>query len=214
MVHGPLVKEVCWDHLLHDLLEDRLAQLVGGDLLRMLSGDDDSVHAEGNRSATVLLVLDGDLRFGIGSQPWEGTRSARSGHRRIKLVRKHDGQRHVFLRFIRSIAKHDTLIASADLLQRVVVQGLSNVGGLLLDGDKDVAGLVVEALGRVVISDLLDCVTNNSLVVNDGLGADLAKDHDHARLRGGLTGDFGKGILSQTSIELQNAFCEIATINR
>ena len=116
MVHSPVVKEIRWNHLLHDILEDRLAKFVGGDLLRVLGGDDNSVYPDGNHGTTVLLVLNGDLRFGIRSQPWEGTRSARSCHRRIELVRKHDGQRHVFLRLISSIAKHDTLIAGADLL--------------------------------------------------------------------------------------------------
>ena len=73
MVHRPLVEEVCWNDLLYDMLEDRLAELVSRDVLRVLSGDDNRVYAERDCSTTILLVLDGDLGLRIGSQPREGT---------------------------------------------------------------------------------------------------------------------------------------------
>ena len=123
-------------------------------------------------------------------------------------MRKHDSQRHVLLGLIGSIAKHDALVTGANLLKRAVVQGLSDVRRLLFDGDEDVAGLVVKTLGRVVVSDLFNRVADDFLVVYDGFGADFAKDHDHASLGGSLTGNLGKRVLLEASIELHDAFCQ------
>lgn len=96
---------------------------------------------------------------------------------------------------------HDTLVTGTVVLEVTVVKTLGNVGGLLLDGNKDVTGLVVETLVRVVVANLLDGVTDNLLEVDVGLGGDLTKDHDHTGLGGGLTGDLGVGVLGETGIE-------------
>jgi hypothetical protein len=73
---------------------------------------------------------------------------------------------------------------------------------LLLDGDKDVASLVVETFGRIIISNLLDGVTNDFLVVKPGLGSDFTKDHDHASLGGSLASNFGGRVFRKTGIKL------------
>ncbi len=67
---------------------------------------------------------------------------------------KQDGQREVLWGFIRSIAKHDALVASAQLLEwLLVVEALSNVWRLLFNGDKQVQRLIVEALLGAVVAD-------------------------------------------------------------
>jgi len=66
------------------------------------------------------------------------------------------------------------------------VDTAGNIGRLLLDGDEDVAGLVVKALVRRVVANLLDGVTDDTLVVDLASGGDLTEDHDHAGLGGGL----------------------------
>lgn len=71
---------------------------------------------------------------------------------------------------------HDTLVTGTDLLERTVVETLRNVRRLLLDGDEHVARLVVETLVRVVVSDLLDRVSDDRLVVDLGAGRDLTED--------------------------------------
>lgn len=84
------------------------------------------------------------------------------------------------------------LIASANLLQRAVnVNALGNVGRLLLNGDQHVAGVVIKALLRAVIANLLDGAANDRLVVKDGLARDFAEHHDHAGLGGRLARDLG-----------------------
>lgn len=97
-------------------------------------------------------------------------------------MRQHDRQRHVLLRFVSRITEHDTLVTGAMVLERAVVETLGNIGRLLLDRDENVASLVVEALLGVVVTNLLDSVTDDLLIVNVGLGCNLAKDHDHAGL--------------------------------
>jgi hypothetical protein len=81
------------------------------------------------------------------------------------------------------------------------VDTLGNVRGLLLNGDDDIASLVVEALGGVIIANLGDGLANDLLVVDGGLGGDLTEDHDHAGLGGSLAGNLGVGVLGQAGIK-------------
>lgn len=81
------------------------------------------------------------------------------------------------------------------------METLGNVGGLLLNGNEDVAGLVVEALVGAVVTNVLDGLTNDLLVVETSLGGDLTEDHDHTGLGGSLTSNLGEGVLSQAGIE-------------
>jgi hypothetical protein len=71
-----------------------------------------------------------------------------------------------------------------------MVQTLRNIGGLLLNGNENVASFVIEPFGRVVVADVADGFTNDFLVIELGLGSNFAKDHDHASLGCGLTSNF------------------------
>jgi hypothetical protein len=57
-----------------------------------------------------------------------------------------------------------------------VVKTLGNLSGLLLNGNENVTGLVVETLVRVVVTNLLDRVSDNALVVDCTLERDLTED--------------------------------------
>lgn len=202
VVNGVLIEVLGWDDLLDDLLLDLLAQLLSGDGLSVLGRDDDSVDSERDDSSVVMLVLDGDLGLGIGSQPWDATVATGSAHLSVKLVCQLKGQWEELWGLIGGITEHDTLVTGTELLKSlVVVQALSDIGGLLLDGDKDVAGLVVEALGGVIVTDVLDGTTDDLLVVELGLGGDLAENHDHTSLGCGLASNLGERVLSQAGIE-------------
>ena len=202
MVDGLLVEVLGGDGGLDDLLKDLLAELLGGDLGSVLSRDDDGVDAEGNDGAVVVLVLNGDLGLGVGAEPGEGAVAAGSGHGGVELVGEEEGQGEELGGLVGGIAEHDTLITGTEVLEAVVkVETLSDIGRLLLNGNEEVAGLVVEALGRVIVADVLDGVADNLLVVELGLGGDLTEDHDHTGLGGGLASDLGEGVLSQAGIE-------------
>ena len=70
VVLGVLVEVLGWDDLLDDLLLDLLTQLLGRDVLAVLRGNDNGVNTEGYNCTAIMLVLDGDLRLGVRSQPW------------------------------------------------------------------------------------------------------------------------------------------------
>jgi hypothetical protein len=99
------------------------------------------------------------------------------------------------------ITEHDTLVTGTVVLQVSVVETLGDIGRLLLDGDQDVTGLVVETLFRVIVTDLLDGVSDNGLEVDSGLGGDFTENHDHTGLSGSLTSDLGVGVLSETGVQ-------------
>jgi hypothetical protein len=112
------------------------------------------------------------------------------------------GKRHHLRGLIGGIAEHVTLIASTHvIIAPTNVHTLSNVGALLLDGDEDVASLVVEANGGISETNPAHGVTDDLLVVKRRLGGDFSEDHDHASLARGLASDLGVRILGKASIE-------------
>lgn len=202
MVDGLVIKVLGGDGLLDDLLEDLLAELLGGDVLAVLSRDDDSVDAERDDGTVVVLVLNGDLGLGVGTEPRERAIAAGGRHGSVKLVGEEESEGEELGGLVGGITEHDTLITSTEVLEAVIqVKTLSDIGGLLLDGDEEVQSLVVEALGGVIVADVLDGLADNLLVVELGLGGDLAEDHDHAGLGGSLASDLGEGVLGQAGIE-------------
>jgi hypothetical protein len=197
-----VVKKVRGDDLLDDLLGDLLAELLGRDVLGVLCGDDNGVDPLGDDGAIVVLVLDGNLSLGVRSQPGQGAVPAGGRERRVQLVSEKVAEGVQLGGFVSGITKHDTLVTGTELLKcLLIVQALSDIRGLLLNGDQEVEGLVVEALGRVIIANVLDGITDNLLVVDVGLCGDLAKDHDHACLGRGLTGNLGQRVLGQTGVQ-------------
>jgi hypothetical protein len=202
VVDGLVVKHLLGYDLLDDLLLDLLTELLGGDVLAMLGRDDDSVNAERDDSTAIVGVLNSDLGLGVGSQPWEGAVLAGAGHGRVQLVGEEDGQRKELGGLIGGISEHDTLVTSTELLESLlVVETLSNVGRLLLNGNEDVACLVVETLLGRVVADVLDGTTDDLLVVEVGLGGNLTEDHNHTGLGCGLASDLGEGVLLEAGIE-------------
>ena len=195
MVDGLIVQVLGRDDSLDDLLLDLLSELFGSDLLTVLSRNDNSVYSDWNNGTVVMLVLDGDLSLSIWSEPWQASVSASRRHSSVKLVCQLKGQREQLWGLIGSISEHDTLVTSTHLLEGLlVVQTLCDIWGLFLDSDQDVASLVIETLCRVVISDVLDGVSDDLLVVEAGLGGDLTEDHDHPGLGGSLTSDLGERV--------------------
>ena len=200
VVDGLVVEEVGGDDLLDDLLHDFASEVLGGDFFGVLGGDNDSVDTEGDGGTTVLLVLDSDLCLGVGTEPSEGAVATSSRHGEVELVGEHEGQGHQLGGLIGGVSEHDTLVTGSVVLKGTVVETLGDIGGLLLDGNEDVAGLVVETLLGRVVTDLLDSVTDDLLVVDLSLGGDFTENHDHTSLGGGLTGDLGVRVLLEAGV--------------
>jgi hypothetical protein len=202
VVDGVLVEVLGGNGLLDDLLLDLLAELLNGDVGRVLGGDNDGVNTERDDGTVVVCVLDSDLGLGVGPEPGEGAVVAGISHGLVELVGKLDGEGKVLGGLVGGIAEHDTLVTSTKLLESLlVVKTLGNVGALLLNGNEDVASLVVEALLGRVVANVLDGVTDDLLVVDLCLGGDLAEDHDHAGLGGSLASNLGERVLLEAGIE-------------
>lgn len=202
MVDGLVVEVLGGDDLLDDLLKDLLAELLGGDVGAVLGGNDNGVDTLGDDGTAVVLVLNGNLGLGVGSQPGEGAVVSGLGHGSVELVGELDGEGKELRGLVSGITEHDTLVTSTELLESLlVVETLGNVGRLLLNGDENVAGLVVETLVGAVVTNVLDGLTDDLLVVKAGLGGDLTEDHDHAGLGGSLASNLGEGVLLQAGIE-------------
>lgn len=202
MVDGLVVEVLSGDDLLADLLGDLLAQLLSGDVLAVLGRDNNGVDTQGDNGTAVVLVLHGDLGLGVRAQPGEGAVAASVGHGLVQLVGQQVAERVHLGGLVGGISEHETLVTSTESLEGlVVVKTLSNIGGLLLNGDEQVAGLVVEALVGGVVADILDSGTDDLLVVEVGLGGDLTEDHDHTGLGSGLASNLGEGVLCQTGVE-------------
>jgi hypothetical protein len=190
VVNGLLIEVLGGDGGLDDFLVNLLSQILGADILRMLSGDNNSVNTLGDDGTVVVLVLNSDLGLGVGAEPREGAIAAGSSHSGVELVGKHNSEGEKLGSLVGGITEHDSLVSSTELLQSgIIVETLSDIGGLLLNGDQDVAGLVVEALRGVIVTDVLDGATDDLLVVKAGLGGDFTEDHDHTGLGGSLTSD-------------------------
>jgi len=112
VVNGLLVQILGRDNLLDDLLLDLLAQLLGGDVLTVLSTDNNGVDSDRDNSAVIVLVLDGDLSLGIRSQPWQASISAGSRHSSIELVCQLKSKGEQLWGLVGGISEHDTLITS------------------------------------------------------------------------------------------------------
>lgn len=142
-----VIQQVVGDDGLDDLLGEDLAELLDSDLRSMLGGDDDGVDTLWHNGTVVVLVFDRDLGLGVRSQPWDGAVVTGVGHGLVELVGELDGHGQHLRRLVSGITEHNTLVTSTELLKSLlVVQTLSNVRALLLNGDQDIAGLVVEAL--------------------------------------------------------------------
>jgi len=199
---GVLVHVLGGNDFLDDAVHQDLAHILQLNVLVVLDGDDDRVHALGDASAVFERVLARDLSLGVGSEPLAGSVTSEVGHSLIELVGEDDGERHGFLGLVGRVAEHKSLISGSGLILITTdVHALSDVRGLLFEGDEDVAGLVVKSLGGVVVSDVSDRVADHLLVVDNRLRGDLSAHEDHASLCDRFAGDFGVGILFEVGIE-------------
>ena len=64
----------------------------------------------------IFIVFDRYFSLGVRAQIWNRTILAQLGDLLHQLVTKHQRQRHIFRRFISSIAKHQPLVASTNLV--------------------------------------------------------------------------------------------------
>ena len=150
-------------------------QFFVADRLGVLARDDDGVDA--GRLA-VLVVLHRDLALAVGTQVGELAVLANDGELTGELVGQRDGRGHQLRGFVGGIAEHHALVAGA-----AGVNALGNVARLLVDRRDHRAGVGVETVEGVVVSDGGDDAAYQALEIDVGLGGDFAGD-DHQAGRG------------------------------
>jgi len=202
VVDGLVVKVLRRNDLVDNLFLDLLTEVLDLDMLVVLGTDNNSVNAKRDNGTTIVLVLDGNLGLGVRPEPLESAVLALSRHLGVQGVCKLEGERKEFGGLVSGITEHDTLVTSTELLKSlIVVKTLSDIGGLGLESVHDVASLVVETLGGVIVANVLDSIANSLLVVDLSLGGDFAKDENHTSLGSGLASDLGERVSPQAGIE-------------
>jgi len=164
---GLLVEQLRINDRLDDLVDDQLAQLLLGDVLGVLGGDDDRIHAGDD----AVVILGGDLRLAVRSQAL--VLSADLFQLLGQHMRAVDGEGHEALGLVAGIAEHDALVAGRQFL---VVDGVVDLRGLLVDLDRDVVLLRV--------ADVLEDLLGDALIVDLRLGSGFAVDQDQVVLDG------------------------------
>mmetsp|Transcript_66092 Transcript_66092/g.133146 ORF Transcript_66092/g.133146 Transcript_66092/m.133146 type:complete len:399 (-) Transcript_66092:21-1217(-) len=191
VVHRLVVQVLLRDHELDHVLHEAFSDDVHGHLFAVLRRDHHRVHSLGDRHALHVLVLDRDLGLPVGPHPVEELRLAHLRESKAEACCELVTQRHHGLRLVSGEAKHDALVARSDVLLFRRVNTLCDVGALLFNCHNYVDCLVVKPLCWIIITDLLERLANNHLVIHCCRCRDLTKDHNHS--------SFGAALASHTT---------------
>mmetsp|Transcript_37445 Transcript_37445/g.83322 ORF Transcript_37445/g.83322 Transcript_37445/m.83322 type:complete len:221 (+) Transcript_37445:776-1438(+) len=189
--------------MLHQVSPDLLISHIGV----VLGGDQNGMNphrVQCTGAVRITLVLNGHLGLAIRPQPGAHTVLADLSQLVTQLGSQDVGQGHQLRGLISCIAKHVALVTSADILQGLgvhAVHRLTNIWGLLLNVDQDLALVSIQAHIVRGEANLPYGLAHNGLVVNLGLGSNLAEYHHHVGLGAGLAGNLGIWILSQHSVQ-------------
>ncbi len=175
------------------MLDDVLLNLVMFDLGVMLGGNDHGVHPHW---LSDLFIFDRDLRFSIGAQVFENPLFAHFGQAHCQLMGQHDGQGHQLCRFLAGEPHHHALVPCP-----ARIHAHRNIGTLLIDGREHRAGLGIEAIGGIVVTNLADRLTHDLGNVHISFGGDLAGDQHKTCGHQGLRGHTAHGVLGENRVQ-------------
>ena len=199
-------QKLCRNDLLDDLLDHILADGREVDILIVLRRDNDGIDVDG----FAVLVGNRDLRLAVGTQIFEIAVLAHIRETARELMREHGRERHVLGRFVRRIAEHHALIACTDRLCRVhialagldrLIDALRNIRRLLVKRDEDAAGVGIEAVAGVRITDITHRLADDLRNIDVAGGRDLTDDVRLSRRNEGLTRNTPLRILREDSVE-------------
>jgi hypothetical protein len=120
------------------------------------------------------------------------------------------GKRHAVFGLIRGISKHNTLVTSTNIKVGFSdVDSSGDIGGLLVDTDKNFAVVARQTLGldraQVILerieSNFTNLFANNGFIVDLSGGGNFTENHDHVVLGSSLAGNLGVRIGLEASIE-------------
>jgi hypothetical protein len=111
-------------------------------------------------------------------------------------MRQRNRSRHQLLGFVTRESKHHSLVAGA-----AGVYAHGDVAGLLIDSGNDSAGVAVEAVEGIVVSDALDGAADHVLKVDVSFGRDFSGDDYQSGCRESFAGDSAAGIFAKAGVE-------------
>lgn len=136
VVDDLVVEQLCGDGGLDDELVQILRDLLVGDRLVVLSGDDDGVHTYGDERSIVVLVLHGDLSLHVWAGPLERSVVAQLSELLAQTSSERPGDRHELGGLVGGITEHQTLISGSQILISTAnMHSTGNIGGLLSNRD-------------------------------------------------------------------------------
>ena len=168
MILRVLIQQMRRNHSLDYVLLNSGAQFVIAHGLGMLCGDYDRIHA---KHLAVRVVLHRDLGLAVGPQKRKRPVFAHRREPLGQLVRQRNGGGHQIRILIHRIAKHHPLVAGAP-----GVHAHCDVARLLIDAGDDSAGVGVEAVKSVVVTDGGDGAADHGLEIDIGFGSDFSGD--------------------------------------
>ena len=131
----------------------------------VLGGYYDGVHPQ---RPVVVAVLDGELGLGVRAEVGHGGGVLPTDLRQLYqcYVGQGEGQGHVFFGVVAGVAEHHALVAGALLLLLLADYTAVDVGGLLVHGGENAAGLRVEHIVGLGVADLFYHAAGHVLDVN------------------------------------------------
>mmetsp|Transcript_20883 Transcript_20883/g.29022 ORF Transcript_20883/g.29022 Transcript_20883/m.29022 type:complete len:239 (-) Transcript_20883:149-865(-) len=185
------------NHMFHEVGGD----LFIGNILRMLSRNNNGMNSLGDRNTIFQFVLTCYLRLTIWTDPF--TSSILTDLRQFGSKRRcqHVCQGHQRFSFICGIPKHNSLITSTSIFRFDSIDRLGNIGRLFFNGNNDIACFVIKALGRIIVSNILNGITDHLFIIDSGCCSDFTKDHHHTCLTASLTGHTRIRITCNASIQ-------------
>ena len=180
-----------------DFLAHQFVQIVGGDVWRVLGGEDDGIDA--GRFA-VFVVAEGELALGVGAEGL-GIGAANFGLTADEAVGIGDGGWHEHVGFVGGVAEHEPLVAGALFVVGGFVDSLGDVGGLHPERVDDGEGVEIEPAAFPAIANLADDLPRQPIHIHHCSGANLAGEHHEPGLDEGFARDPRVGVLLQHGIE-------------
>merc|ERR1719253_767376 len=172
-----------------------------GDFLTVLGGDNNGVNSLWNWDSVNKLVLASNLSLSVGTDPVANSVLTDLGKLGSQTGGKLVGKRHETFGFISGVSKHNSLVTGSNILNFHGIYGLGNIGRLLLNGNNNITGLVVKTFSGIVVSNVLNCVTDNLFVVYGSSSGDFSKDHYHTSFTASFASNTTGFVSSNTCVK-------------
>mmetsp|Transcript_793 Transcript_793/g.997 ORF Transcript_793/g.997 Transcript_793/m.997 type:complete len:232 (+) Transcript_793:488-1183(+) len=197
VIQGVRIQKFLWNGIVDNMVLEVRPYFFVGNIFGVLNRNYNSVDTNRCDFAPFVFVFNSYLGFSIRSHPGASSIVPHLSHSFAKSGSKHVCKGHHLRGFVGGIAEHKSLISSSHVLHRFPnVYTLCDVGALLFQSNQNITGFGIKPKGRVVESNSVHDPSNGFLVINNGTGGYLTKNHHHTSFGGCLTSYFAVWVLS------------------